>query len=442
MTNKRHKSNHNFLHVLLLALSFLFIFAGLTLAQESPEKYGITFPISELGGCKDVAECKSYCDDPVNKSACVSFAKQKGFYKEEVVKAKREELVNKAKAELGCTSAESCKALCEQAENREKCFGFAQRNGVVKSPPSQNPEVVEKAKAALGCDSAESCKSFCSRTENRDKCTEFAKEAGLKGGKHFKGPGGCNSEETCKALCSDPNNFGLCSSYGTAVGKQFKGPGGCENEESCKSYCQQNADNCKSFGLSQGAPNSAGGGNIQPASLEDKSALCNRTPNCSWVDNNCKCNHNPQAAKEYENACKQNPESCRKFSTESREDFCKKSPEQCALIKKQGTSKLDNSATGGNKRKEADDRRKQMEEKRRQEIERRSGQQPGQGTGTFTPPPTDGTKEVLPSGPSTTTTNTYTTPPPDQTSGSTDAVRGVSGEGDWFSSFLQRLFDN
>ena len=438
MTTKKYKSNHNFLHVLLLALSFLFIFAGLTFAQESPQKYGITFPISELGGCKDVAECRSFCDDPVNRSACISFAKQKGFYNETGVKAKREELVEKAKAELGCTSAESCRALCEQAENREKCFGFAQRNGLAKAPPSQNSEIVEKAKALLGCDSAESCRNFCSQAENRDKCTEFAKEAGLKGGKQFKGPGGCTSEETCKALCSDPNNFGVCSSYGSAVGKEFKGPGGCTSPESCRSYCESNPDNCRNFSSGEGMQ----GG---PASA-DMQAMCNRTPSCSFVDNTCKCNHNPEAAREYEKVCKENPDMCRRFSTQGREDFCKQNPDKCGQFQQhnQDPQRLDDSVTGGNKRKEAEDRRRlEMERRRNQSPQQyqHDGQQPPPQnytppSGTNYQPPADQGGDYQQQ-----ETGTYTAPPPTETT-TEPLIRGASQEGSWLSSLLQKLFSN
>lgn len=413
----------NFLSVkfILIVFSF-FIFAAGALAQEkeSPEKYGITFPISELGSCKDLAECKTYCDDPVNRSACISFAKQKGFYKEK----KNDELITKAKSELGCDSEASCRALCEQAENKDKCASFAGKHGLGGPPPGKNPEILEKAKSTLGCDSPETCKTVCSQEENREKCSQFAQSHGLKGGVQYKGPGGCTSEETCKAFCSDPSNFSLCSSFGSSVGREFKGPGGCTDETSCKSYCQQNPGNCRDFGQSQGQG--------QERSAEALQNRCNNTPNCSWTDNTCKCNHNPEAAKEYENVCKENPDKCRQFQQNN-----------------QSSGKLDDSATGGDRRKEAEERRKQEMEKRRQEQQNQQGSQqlPSQNytppADTYRPPADSGGSYTQPSG------GTYTSPPPPAETTNLETkpldsttIRGASQESSWFSNLLQRLFGN
>ncbi|MDO8452690.1 MAG: hypothetical protein Q7S79_02970, partial [bacterium] len=289
--------------IFILIFSFFLFATNVIFAQETPQKYGITFPVSELGSCKDLTECKTFCDDPVNKEACISFAKTKGFYKEDEKKAKKAQIVEQAKGELGCDSETSCKVLCERAENRDKCSSFAKKVGLAKAAVSvKSPEVLEKAKAALGCDSLESCKSFCSQEENREKCTNFAKDAGLKGGTEFRGPGGCTSEETCKSFCSDPTNFSLCSNYGQAVGKKFTGIGGCQNEAECKSVCEKNPEACKGSG---GPTTSVVGENSQTTTTFSPEDRCNKTPNCSWADNNCKCNFTPQAAKEYENVCKE-----------------------------------------------------------------------------------------------------------------------------------------
>ena len=62
----------------------MFVMALSAHAQEasgSAQKYGITFPVEQLGNCKSLSECKTFCEDPLNHDACINFAKKKGFYK-------------------------------------------------------------------------------------------------------------------------------------------------------------------------------------------------------------------------------------------------------------------------------------------------------------------------------------------------------------------------
>jgi hypothetical protein len=180
---------------------FLTVLASVSVfAQETPEqaarKHGVTFPIVELGNCADFSSCRSYCDDPVHNEACVAFAKKKGFYKENALSQKQEELLNKAKSELGCTTPDACRELCHRQENFDKCSQFAQKNGLEgghQNDPGKR-EIIQKAKEILGCDSEVSCRTVCEQEANRDKCSQFAKTAGLRGGEHRVGPGGCSSE--------------------------------------------------------------------------------------------------------------------------------------------------------------------------------------------------------------------------------------------------------
>jgi hypothetical protein len=244
--------------ILLILSFFSILFASQVIAQEpqtsntaageesKPQKYGVTFPVAELGSCASVTDCKAYCADPVNRQSCVAYAKQKGFYKEP---SKREnlEFLNKAKLELGCVSQETCKALCALPTNYDRCATFAKNNNIAKKQTINPADKVAKAKDILGCTSLDECKAFCAKTENQEKCTAFAKRAGLKGGEIKSGPGGCTSAETCTAYCSDPNNFDECSRFGKAQSgtvstntQEFKGPGGCTTEFECRAYCTKN----------------------------------------------------------------------------------------------------------------------------------------------------------------------------------------------------------
>ena len=235
----------------LLLIISLSIFARISVAQETSEdkakKFGVAFPVAELGNCASVSECRTYCEDQTHKDACVSFAKKKGFYKEPEVDTKRQALIQSAKVELGCNSEESCKEICQQEANFEKCQSFAEKNGLETG--QKNPgdkKVLEKAKEILGCDSPTSCKAICEQEANKDKCSEFAKQAGLEGGKRRVGPGGCDSEDSCKAYCE--KNPDECKKFGGSPSSddknRKKGPGGCDSDESCKKYCAEHPDEC------------------------------------------------------------------------------------------------------------------------------------------------------------------------------------------------------
>ncbi|MBI2641676.1 hypothetical protein HYW87_03725, partial [Candidatus Roizmanbacteria bacterium] len=309
------------------------------LAQETPEeiarsKYSISFPIAELGSCGSLAECRTFCEDPVNYDDCVSYAKSKGFYKEDELSERQETLLDAAESELGCNNIDSCQAVCHQEENFDKCNTFAKKYGIsgghTEDPAKQ--EIIQKARQTLGCDSPQSCRSFCEKEENRQKCSEFAKQTGLRGGEIRQGPGGCTSEETCRAFCSDPNNYQVCRGFSQGSGGKFVGPGGCNSEESCRAYCQQNPQEC---GYGTGP---------RPTGSYNPQEMCLKTPSCKWENNTCQCVFygNPEEAKrkseEYSRYCQENPEKCKPGQTggfdsprerQKFEEYCRQNPERC-----------------------------------------------------------------------------------------------------------------
>lgn len=327
-----------------IAFIAAFIMAGAAGAQNEdgdPEirakNYGVTFPIAELGGCKNYYECRSFCEDPVNAPACLDYGKKKGFYKDGQENIDKEK-IEKAKKELGCDSKESCNTFCQIPTNFEKCDSFAKKEGLsgghVEDPKKE--AVMKKAKDVLGCDSYTTCASFCSDEANRTKCTQFAKETGLKGGEQRVGPGGCTSEATCRTFCSDPNNFQVCRGFAQSVKQEFTGPGGCNSEESCQSYCERNPREC-------GPPPGGNGGPVVVPLRYDPQEMCNRTPACSWKDNTCVCgdynsSENKQKRDESAKVCRENPARCTPGGIggpESREDmvafekYCRENPEKC-----------------------------------------------------------------------------------------------------------------
>lgn len=250
---KRIISKLQILIVLALVVVALVKTTHIASAQTAPEqlqKYGITFPIQDLGNCADVASCRSFCEDPLNRETCINFAKSKGFYKDR--NQNQQAVLENAKKELGCDSIDSCKIFCQKEENLQKCKEFGTKNGLThqNALDSQKDTILQKAKAALGCDSVDACKAVCSLESNKKKCSDFAKDVNLKGGTESRGPGNCKSEKTCQAYCADPANFKECAKFappghGLIFKEGFKGPGECDSESSCRAYCAQNPAACQ-----------------------------------------------------------------------------------------------------------------------------------------------------------------------------------------------------
>lgn len=229
-----------------------YVFAEIS-NEEFAQKFSVTFPIAELGNCTDVASCRTFCEDPVNRTACKTFAQSRGI--QNPVETKKEEILNTAKTELGCDSEITCKALCSAPENFQKCSEFAKKNGLkggykVEKAAIANQVIQFLNEKGIACTSYESCKEFCSIEENKATCSEMAQKFALRGGNERKGPGGCTSEETCKNYCSDPSNFQECTQYSRKLAggdprTQFIGPGGCTTEQSCKLYCMDHPTECR-----------------------------------------------------------------------------------------------------------------------------------------------------------------------------------------------------
>ncbi len=287
---------------LLFAVFFFYspsLIKGQATNEEAAKKYGVTYPIVSLGNCADYTSCRNYCEDETHRDACIQYAKQKGFYEER----KTDEILTHAKTELGCNSETECKNICGKEENFEKCTNFAKKTGLVKEQilSPKNQEILTKAKEILGCDSPQTCKSICEQEGNRQKCSEFAKQTGLKGGEEKRGPGGCNSEESCKTFCSSPDNFNECSKFKPEGQERrdgpsqegFRGPGGCTSESSCREYCEKNSSECQKFG--PGPEEKEGERDKPPEGVkrEEMEKLCKENPE------KCRGQGPPQGSSEF-----------------------------------------------------------------------------------------------------------------------------------------------
>lgn len=272
--------------------------------EAKAKQYGITFPIADLGGCTGPQECRDFCEQPANQQTCMDFAKKKGFHKEMedsggMDRQKKEELIEKAKTELGCSSMGECSRVCES--NPSRCEAFARKHGVYQGPPSsgrysaeEKMQLMEKARSELGCTSMESCKSTCEK--NPDRCMAFAKKHGFDKGNEQEreqyesrqyqqgassgispnygtqrfGKGGCDSEESCKKYCQEhPDECPGLKGYTKAIEgsgsaetnkKNYVGPSGCRTEEECKNWCNDHPDKCPGFSEAKTREESAGDG--------------------------------------------------------------------------------------------------------------------------------------------------------------------------------------
>lgn len=190
----------------------------------------VKYPILELGNCRNVSECRAYCENPTNHQACMDFAREKGLQEEaQGYSQKQHELLDKASSSLGCSSFETCHAYCEQ--NHERCQEFAKSHGMQPPQeggvdPAKKTQLLEKARGELGCSSIESCRTFCE--QNMQACMEFSKRHGFAGAGQQQPPEGYGSSY---------------SPSGTSLS-----PEGCKTEEECRAYCQANPDKCPGFG--------------------------------------------------------------------------------------------------------------------------------------------------------------------------------------------------
>lgn len=283
--------------IIFFGLIFLVIPVFAQSDQEIAKKYGITFPIADLGNCANVASCKSFCDDPKNHQACSDFAKKHNLSSNSPKSSSTksdEEILKLAKVELGCTSYDACMEFCEREENIEKCMDFAARHNLMKDATHMKQQM-SALKNLLGCNSMKSCMDFCNNPINMQKCMEVFKQAGFSVSASYSGPGGCNSEESCRAYCEkNPKECG---------GDSFQA-------DPPEVWCSKVAPDCKWDGTTC----TCGGYN---SPQESGDIWCPKAgPNCKWTGTICECpgqnfgQEGPPLGTDPTAWCNQNPGKC------------------------------------------------------------------------------------------------------------------------------------
>ena len=239
----------------------------------------ISYPISELGGCKNQAECRAFCDKLENRQGvCFEYAKKNNLITQEEIQT-AEKFAKAASSNDGpkfCKQSSGCNIAkyCDDTNHLSDCLGFAEQNNLI---PAKEIEQAKKVVAAMqkgvnmpgGCSSKESCTNYCTDLSHSTECLKVAQEIGILTPKEAEDtkkfvalaqsgqtPGGAKSKDECLKYCQ--GNLDECLSFAEKAGflstKEIelvkktngKGPGGCSSKGECEAYCgdSSNRDEC------------------------------------------------------------------------------------------------------------------------------------------------------------------------------------------------------
>jgi len=239
----------------------------------APAKVEITYPVAELGNCKNESECKTYCDRPANLEKCVAFAESHNLITAaEAAQAKQfKKVLDSGNTPGNCDSKVSCEAYCGDVTNIDACLAFGEESGFLSG---KDLEEAKKIRAAVkggaklpgDCRNKTACEAYCKNPQHGEECLAFARQSGFLSDEELREaekflplmqrgetPGACKSKEECEAYCESGDNLDECFEFARKHDlvsdedakrfEQFKkaggvGPGGCKGK-SCKSYCEK-----------------------------------------------------------------------------------------------------------------------------------------------------------------------------------------------------------
>ena len=258
------------------------LFGGVAVAAS--EVSAVSYPIAELGNCRDQQECYWYCEVPRNKPACWAYGEFSsegdvlGLHtgRDAAIESRAEELgIEFPVVELGgCESASECRAYCDVAENREDCVDFADQYnfslGRHRGNRPGNARILTFAREELGCSSVSECRAVCDEPVNQSTCEEFGAAYGLKRSErmervHVRSQEltellmdvlSCESKQTCREACDE--NRSVCQEIvddyrdvkrqelidKAADAKQNRQRGSCDSDASCRAYCDEHPEEC------------------------------------------------------------------------------------------------------------------------------------------------------------------------------------------------------
>lgn len=244
------------------------------------------YPIAELGNCANANECRAYCDEPANMSACVTYAEAHNIISAEKAERGKKFLAASAKGTNpgSCATPDSCASYCEDIAHIDECLAFAEDNDFIPAEELVDARRAAKAKRdglafPGGCTSKTSCEQYCGDAAHGEECLAFAEKSGMllpeklaearkmmEFLRRGETPGGCNSEASCNVYCEGEGHFDECIAFAEKAGfvnpeearavraAGGKGPGGCKSKTQCEAFCNDPAhvDECIDFGVKAG----------------------------------------------------------------------------------------------------------------------------------------------------------------------------------------------
>ena len=227
------------------------------------------------GGCHG-AECRDYCDNPLHREECFSFAKSNDLLSEEELRdievgQKLEAKMKESGGPGGCADEMSCMQYCQDPAHFEECLGFATAHGGMDKGEAKRM-LLEFTSGERHYGPGGPGEFGPSEIERFQRFEDFEKlEREFRGGEGGFGPG-FNGPPGGQGF-SPPGGLGVPSGPGgfpRGPGEfpgagGFMGPGGCKTPQECMQYCLEHREEC---GL-MGGPGFGGGGFPAPGEFPE-----------------------------------------------------------------------------------------------------------------------------------------------------------------------------
>jgi hypothetical protein len=217
-------------------------------SSQAVKEKAPTFPVAQLGNCRDRKECFYYCEIPSHQNACLTYGNLLrgknvlGTTTTTVPPVGPLSKITYPVSELGnCASYADCRAYCNLEQNHSACLAFEQTQ--TNRSTGNIQQIIQAAKTILGCDYATTCHTFCNIPENQQKCTNFFTS-------FYKQN---NPAPSTKSASSPPSTLGLSVMIGDLMSVDCTlsiNAAKCRNAGTvCGNFCQKNPGLCKSGSL-------------------------------------------------------------------------------------------------------------------------------------------------------------------------------------------------
>ncbi|TSC77777.1 MAG: hypothetical protein G01um101429_980 [Parcubacteria group bacterium Gr01-1014_29] len=266
-----------------LAVSF-------ALVSHATSKNDITYPVGELGGCKNETECFRFCDARDNLEtvkACIGFAKKHNLLSPTEIEEAENFVITRGitQGPGGCRNQKECDTYCEDTAHLNECLDFAEKYGMRSSEEIAEGRKIaallaQGAKLPGGCREKNQCMEYCNDPSHMRECVTFAEKAGFISKEEAaeaqkilpliergeKTPGNCARKDACEAYCADTIHIDECLAFAEKAeilsaedlrdAKKFapfiksgETPGKCTRKAECETYCSDQAhfEECVGF---------------------------------------------------------------------------------------------------------------------------------------------------------------------------------------------------